>query len=559
MVKKTDKIPPAKRLRKKPEKETAGQKTKTKKQDKTITYNQEMNPRDRASCERAPSRATLAIAFIERYCKIPDGMYVGQPLILDQFQRKFFIDLLDNPHVTRQAILSAARKNAKTVTIACLVLVFLVGPEAKQNSQIVSGAMSKEQAALVFDACVKMIELNEKLKLAVKIVPTVKTLVGVRMNVKYRALSAEGKTAHGLSPVVVIYDELGQVVGPKSDFYDALKTSQGAHEHPLMIIISTQAQNDMDLLSILIDDAISSKDPKIICHLYTTPESYNILDEIGWHLSNPALGKFRSIDDVREQALQASRMPSAEATFRNLILNQRVTTSSPFVSKNTWYDCNAEPCPIEDCLEIYGGLDLSKRTALTALVLFGLSPDGFWNSYCWFWTPEIGLKDRAKTDRAPYDIWVDQGYINTTPGATIDYEFVAQEMAEIFSDIQITALGFDRWRMDILKKEMEKIGLDLPMVEWGQGFKDMSPALDAIEEKILNKIFRHGGNPVLTMCAANAKVITDPAGNRKVDKMKATGRNDGFVALAIAAGVAERKNEHQGDFDSFLNNPIRIG
>jgi phage terminase large subunit-like protein len=504
------------------------------------------------------TRAERAIKFVETYCKIPEGMFVGQPLVLDKFQRDFYYALFDGNRRIRRAIWSMARKNAKTVTIATLLLVFLVGPEARQNSQVVSGAMSREQAALVFNACTKMINMSPELSGLIKIIPSHKTLIGLPMNVEYKALSAEGKYAHGLSPLVVIVDELGQVVGPRSEFFSALETSQGAHNEPLMVVISTQAANDGDLLSILIDDALAQQDDPdstSICHLFTAPPGCDLMDESAWYAANPALGKFRSLEDVRQLAENAVRMPSSEPSFRNLILNQRVSTNSPFVSRTTWMESRGEPVRPEDCEELYGGLDLSGRTDLTAFVLIGLHK-GIWHVFVTFWTPEKGLHDRAHRDRAPYDTWVQQGFMQTTPGATVDYEFVVTEIGRICAGLNITAIGFDRWRIDILKKEMERAGLELPLVEWGQGFKDMAPALDALEGHLLNSSMRHGGHPVLTMCAANAMVIKDPAGNRKLDKMKTSGRIDGMQALAIAAGVADRMHDMQGNINDFLAAPL---
>jgi len=504
-----------------------------------------------------PSRSQDAIDFVEEFCKIPEGMFVGQKLVLDEFQKKFYRDLFNEKRKIRRAIWSMAKKNAKTTTIATLVLVYLVGPEAQQNSQIVSGAMSREQAALVFDICCKMIRLSPELSSLVRIIPSRKTLIGVPMNVTYVAVSAEAKTAQGKSPLVLILDELGQVRGPRSDFYDALHTAQGAHANPVEIIISTQAADDSDLLSILIDDAIASNDPATICHLYAAPDGCSLMDEKAWAAANPALGKFRSIDDVREQATQAVRMPSAEANFRNLILNQRISTNSPLIARSSWKACAGEPYPLEECSEIYAGIDLSTRTDLTALVLLGLHDETqTWNAYCHFWTPEQGLIDRAKRDRAPYDLWVQKGLIKTTPGAVVDYEWVAHEIADICAPHQLLAMAYDRWRIEILKKEFSKIGIELPLQEWGQGYKDMSPAIDAVENMILNKTLRHGGNAVLTMCAANAIAVRDPAGNRKLDKIKSTGRIDGFQALAQAAGIAERVHEPLGDLNAFISNPL---
>lgn len=485
------------------------------------------------------TRGERVIAFCEKYLRVPEGALVGQKIRLEEFQREFILAIYDNPHGTRRAYLSIARKNGKSAVIACILLAHLVGPEAKLNSQIVSGAMSRDQAGLVFNLAAKMVQLSPDISPLIRINPSGKKLTGLPLNVEYKALSAEAKTTHGLSPVLAILDEIGQIRGPQDDFIDAVTTSQGAHEAPLLIAISTQAANDADLLSVWIDDAISSNDPHIICRLYAAAADAELLDRKAWAAANPALGVFRSEKDVEEQAKQATRMPSMENTFRNLILNQRVSTVAPFVSRDVWKSCGAEALPFDSTTQVFGGLDLSGRTDLTSLVLIGRVA-GIWQVHAYFWTPEEGLRDRAKRDRAPYDVWVDQGHIRTTPGRSVDYEYVARDIAEICEDLNVHSIAYDRWRMDILKKELADMGVSaeaIPLVPYGQGYKDASPALDILEVELINARIAHGATPALTMCAANAVTEKDPAGNRKLTKQKATGRIDGMVALTMAFGA----------------------
>jgi len=237
-------------------------------------------------------------------------------------------------------------------------------------------------------------------------------------------------------------------------------------------------------------------------------------------------------------------MPSAENSARNLLLNQRVSTVCPFISPDVWKSCAGAVLPFGDS-PVWAGLDLSGRTDLTALVLIARIA-GVWHVQPHFWTPESGLSDRSKRDRAPYDVWAKQGYLHTTPGATVDYEYVAQDIAAILGELSTQSVAYDRWRIDLLKKEFEKIGADVPLIEYGQGYKDSSPAIDALEAELLNGRIAHGAHPVLTMCAVNAVITSDAAGNRKLDKHKATGRIDGAVALAMAFGVAGKQPENEG-------------
>jgi phage terminase large subunit-like protein len=179
-----------------------------------------------------------------------------EKLEVAEFMREDLIAIYDNPAGTRRAINSRARKNAKTVEAAMIVLLHLCGPEAKRNSQLFSTALSRDQAALLFSLAVKMIRLSPELYASIAVREAQKMLKCPELGTSYRAISAEASTAFGLSPAVVVHDELGLVRGPRSELYDALETAMSAQKHPLSIIISTQAERDSDLLSILIDDAL---------------------------------------------------------------------------------------------------------------------------------------------------------------------------------------------------------------------------------------------------------------------------------------------------------------
>lgn len=484
------------------------------------------------------TRGERVIAFIERYCRVPEGKKVGQPIRLDEFQTDFILDVYDNPAGTTEGILSMARKNGKTALIACLLLAHLIGPEARLNSQIVSGARSRDQASLVFNLACKMILLSPELTKLARIVPSGKRLIGLARNVEFRALSADGHTAHGLSPVLAILDELGQVRGPQDDFVEAIETASGAYDDAMRLIISTQAPTDADMLSVKIDDALRSKDPKIVVHLHAAEPGCDVLDPVAHKAANPALGTFRSQVELLAAAEKAARMPSAENGFRNLYLNQRVNRFSPFISPGVWAATNGETDDEAFRLgDVYGGLDLAETTDLAAFVLGALYL-ATWHYRAWFWKPAATLKDHAKRDRVPYELWADQGLIRTPPGNALDYEYIAHDLAEICDGVPLLKAGYDRFRFKTLEAQMAKAGLHLPFEPMGQGYVSMAPALDVAETDFLNGNVRHGGNPVLTMCAANAVVIKDPAGNRKLDKSKSTGRIDGLVALVMARGVA---------------------
>lgn len=517
-------------------------------------------------------RAEQVIKFIE-LLRVPSGEGQGGPMRLRPWQKQFIRDLYA-PHVdgnrrVRRAILSVARKNGKTAIIAAIALAHLIGPEAIKNGEIYSAANDREQAGQVFKFLRQLIDADEELSQVLDIVPSTKTVVCKQNGSFYRALSADAGTKHGLNPSVWIYDELAQ--SRNQELYEVMNTSQGARKEPLGIVISTQSPDPEHPLSKLIDDGLVANDATVLVHLYCADDEAEIMDEDAWRAANPALGDFRSVEDLSALAIQASRMPSMEASFRNLYLNQRVDQNSPLIPRSEW-----KACQTGDTLmlgeDIYLALDLSGVHDLTSLV--GISATvGEERAKAWHWKPHDFLFDHAKRDRAPYDLWAKDGWLETPPGRAIDYSYVASRIAEIREDYSIRGLAYDRWRIEQLLVEFQRIGVDafiegkdkpfdgaLRLVPWGQGYRDMSPAVEALEASFIHRRFKHDGNPVLAFCFANAIAISDASGNRKLDKSKTRFRIDGAVATAMAAGLKAREVEPEetGNLDDFVNNMITI-
>jgi phage terminase large subunit-like protein len=502
-------------------------------------------PPGRPATKHLAHRVTGAqiIKFIHDYCRVPEGKDVGKPIRLGPWQQAEIRRIYDNPAGTRRAILSFARKNGKTALAACLCLAHLCGPPAQYapNSQLFSAAQSRDQAALLFNLAAKIVRMSPDLAAVVQIRETTKELICEELGTRYRALSAEATTAFGLSPAFLVHDELGQVRGPRSALYEALETATGSHEAPLSIIISTQAPTDNDLLSILIDDALAGHDPHTVCKLYTAPIDLDPFSEETIRLANPAFGSFLNSKEVLAMARDAQRMPAREAEYRNLILNQRVEVSNPFIAPQVWKDCGGDVGSLENTL-VYAGLDLSETADLTAFVMVGKIGNK-WHVKPTFWLPQEGLYERAVADRVPYDLWAQQGWLQTTPGHSVSYEFVAKFLWTTFQHYHIGKLAFDRWNFKHLKPWLIRAGfseqkIQQHFVEFGQGMASMSPALRDLEQVLLERQVCHGNHPVLSMCVYNSVIVKDDAGNRKLSKKRSAGRIDGAIALLMAMGVA---------------------
>lgn len=498
--------------------------------------------------EWGSARAQRNIKWIEAFCYVPDGKDVGKPVRLRDWQRKEIHKIYGTP--TRRILLSFGRKNGKTAFSAFLLLLHLVGPESRINSQLNSAAQSKDQAALLYSLAAKIVRMSPDLSQYVICRDSVKHLFCQERGTIYRALAADASTTFGLSSVFTVHDELGQCKGPTNELYEALETSSGAHDEPLSVIISTQAPTDGDLLSILIDDALAGHDPKVKVSLYTASEDLDPFSEEAIKQANPAYGDFLNKDEVLDKAKAAKRMPSSESSYRNLHLNQRVEAEDPFVSKSVWNSNGGIPESFVG-RDVYGGLDLSATQDLTSLEL-GSYRENCWDINSTFWLPSEGISEKSKRDRVPYDMWANSGLIELTPGKSVEYEYVALKLRDVFDNCNVIAINFDRWNLKYLMPWLLKAGFNDDELErfipFGQGFASMSPALRALESLLLSNKIRHGNHPVLSMCAANARVQTDPAGNRKFTKSKSSGRIDGMVALAMAC--ASMPEEPDGTYVS---------
>lgn len=496
------------------------------------------------------TRPERVIAFLEDL-PITAGKLAGTTMKMRPWQRDFieavYAEDGEGRRPVRTAVLSMARKNGKTQLAAGLGLCHLCGPEAEPRGEVYSAALTRDQAAKLFQEMCAILaahpELDDRCNI-IRFNKQIEVLTGDGMGSIYAALSADAGSKMGLSPSFIVYDELGSA--PNRDLFDALDTATGARDNPLMVCISTQAAADHHVFSELIDygERVNSgdiDDPSFHLTLYAVPQDADPWSRDAWIAANPALADFRSLDDVERQAAQARLVPSKESAFRNLILNQRVSAVSRFIHKAEWDRCNAPPdLTALAGRECYGGLDLSGSRDLTAFVLAFPAEGRSFDIVCHFFMPEANIAERSNEDRVPYDLWAKQGHITLIPGSTIDPSYVAMVLANAAQKYALKTVAYDRWRIEDLKRELGLFGGNVPLEPFGQGFKDMSPAVDMLERCVAEQLLRHGGNPVLNMCAANAVITRDPAGSRKLDKSKATGRIDGLVALAMALQASGR-------------------
>lgn len=491
------------------------------------------------------TRAERVVAFIEDL-PVTKGFGAGDRVVLEPFQRDWLMAIYgdgdDGLRQVRTGLLSVARGNGKTVLCAGLALCHLVGPEAEPRGECYSAAATKEQSALIFAEMEATILATPWMAARLNVKSFHKEITDPQTGSIYRALASDGKSVHGLASSFVVCDELAQ--WKSREMFDVLRTSLGKREQPLLLVIGTQSPRAENVMSELVDYAgrIESgeiEDASFHGTVYAVPEELDAFDPANWKLANPALGKFRSEREMGEEARRAQRMPTFEPAFRNLYLNQRVDAEPKAINPAEWELCGGtfDPAALvgRPC---YAGLDLSSTRDLSALALYFPQDAGALILHAW--CPKENLADREETDRVPYRTWAKQGHIEATPGRAIDKRFIATRLAEARERYDLRGIAFDRWGMADLRSILNHDGIDLPLVDWGQGYRDQGPAVDAFEIAMLEGKLQHGMHPVLRWAAGNLVYEMDPAGARKPSKNRSIDRIDPVVAAIMAVGLASR-------------------
>lgn len=509
--------------------------------DKASTYNKDA--------------ADFAVSFIECLCHTK-GTWAGKPFELIDWQEKIIRDIFGTlkPNGYRQfntAYIEIPKKQGKS-ELAAAVSLLLCCADGEERAEVYGCAADRQQATIVFDVAADMVRMNPALKKRVKILASQKRIIYQPTNSFYQVLSADAYSKHGFNVSGVIFDELH--TQPNRKLYDVMTKGSGdARTQPLYFLITTAGTDTNSICYEVHQKALDimngrKYDPTFYPVIYGSKESDDWTDPSVWKKANPSLGITVSIDKVKAAFNSAKENPAEENTFRQLRLNQWVKQSVRWMPMDKWDAC-AFPVD-EQALEgrvCYGGLDLSSSTDITAFVLV-FPPEDESEGYTilpHFWIPEDNVNLRVRRDHVPYDIWKQQGYLETTEGNVIHYGYIEQFIDNLGKKYNIQEIAFDRWGAVQMVQNLE--GMGFTVVPFGQGFKDMSPTTKELMKLTLEKKIAHGGQPVLRWMMDNIYIRTDPAGNIKPDKAKSTEKIDGVVATIMALDRAIRNEGETGD------------
>lgn len=480
----------------------------------------------------------------------------------------------------RRAYVETGKGSGKSPLAAGVGLYGLLADDEAQ-AEVYAAATKKDQAMILFRDAHSMVDQSPWLGARIKVsgkLPNVWNLFHSKSRSFFKPIASDtGKAAghSGPRPHVALIDELHE--HPDGTIVEMLRAGFKGRWHPLILMITNSGASlesycrEQHTLSAQVAAGIV-EDDGLFAYAAACEAGYDPFVEADpaarmreWTKANPSLGAVFGLSYLEEQVKEARGLPSKESLVKRLNFCIWTQAYNPWVSFELWARNAGEPLPLEPSRPIYGGLDLSMKNDLTAYVLTQETntPEGRRVSvHPRFWAPQSKVDDDT-TDRVPYKAWVKAGHLTPTPGDVIDYDFVADQLAQDISRYPHLRVYFDRYKIDLMRAALERRGIaldwedeDCPLQMHGQGFKDMSPAIDYAEDTLIQGQYLHGGNPVLGWCVANAVVVKDPAELRKFDKAKATGRIDGAVALVMATRGLQTAG--RDDFDDFLSDMIEL-
>lgn len=496
------------------------------------------------------AEAEKAIKFFT-FLRHSKGKWAGQGFVLAPWQG-FIIGSLfgwkraDGKRRFRTAYNEVPRKNGKS-TLSAGIALRLAFFDGEPGAEVYCAATKRDQAKIVFDEAKRMRDKTPALK--ARIAAFVANLHISSTACKLEPLGADVDGMDGLNIHGAVVDELH--AHKTRAMVDVLETATGSREQPLVFYITTAGTDRHSVCwasheyGVKVLEGIV-EDDTLFVFITCADEGDDWGDPKTWAKANPNLGVSVHLDDLKRKAARAREIPSEQNAFRRLHCNEWTESISVWIPDDVWMR-GAEPVD-ETALRgraCFAGLDLAQTRDITALVLLFPDEAGGYDVVCRFWCPRDQIAERAKTDRAPYDVWVDQGFLIATEGNVTDLDFVEREVLDLAAEFELRKLAFDRYMaLQIITHLKDQLGEER-VIDFGQGFISMAAPTKELERLAVEGNLRHGGHPVLRWMNRNVMIRMDPAGNMKIDKGKSAEKVDGMVALVEALGVASLHSTEQ--------------
>lgn len=501
------------------------------------------------------ARGERPIEFMERFCCHSKGEWAGQPVVLELFQRAYvqalfgFVDRKTGLRQYRESFFLCGRKNGKTTLLSGIGLYMLTS-DGEGGAQIVNVATKRDQARLLFDEALNMVKQSPALSKHVKkrkydmlYKPSMST---------FQTLSSRSGTQDGLNIHLGIIDEVHAITDVNQ--YDVLRQAMGARRQPLLICITTAGTVRESVYDDLYRRACQAadgviEDPTFLPILYELDDRAEWEHPETWMKANPSLGSIKKLDDLAEEVETAKRDKTKLSALLTKQFNIRETSSSAWLS---FTDINStETFSLEDFRGAYiiGSCDLSRTTDLTcATILMMRKGDERKYVHQMYWLPHDRLEEHIKSDKIPYDRWMERGFLRLCQGNTIDYSDVTAWFLEVVQKYQFYPawVYYDSWSARYFVEEMESEGFT--MVPCIQGPKTLSIPMQLLGADLQKHLVVYNNNPMTKWCLSNVGVKEDRNGN--IVPIKNTSdkqRIDGAAALLDAyVGLYAHLQEYQG-------------
>ena len=494
-----------------------------------------------------------AQGFYADVLKLNGGDYEGKPFELLPWQ-KFVVGSLfgwqgvDGYRRFRVAYVETAKGSGKSPLAAGIGMKGLVA-DNEPRAEIYSAATKKDQAMILFRDAVAMVDQSPELSKRLQKSGTGErcwNLAYMAQGAFFRPISSDDGQS-GPRPHIGLIDELHE--HKTNTVVEMMRAGTKSRRQAMIFMITNAGHNRMGPCwgyheygaKVAAGDMQDDGFFPFVCALDEEDDPF--ADESCWPKANPSLqdADLPGYKYIREQVTEAKGMPSKEAIVRRLNFCQWTDAESPWISHEVWKGAERE-YDIESLRgrRAVAGLDLSSTTDLTGLVFLvePVAEGEPWKIVPYAWLPEVDLQRKADSDRVPWVQWRAEGLLDTTPGRAISKRVILQRLSGLCDFFEVMEVAYDRWRIEDLLSLASDDGITLPtMRPFGQGYKDMSPAVEQFERMLLNGELVHPGHKVLTYCIGNSVIEQDAAENRKLSKEKAVGRIDLAVAAVMAAGL----------------------
>lgn len=509
------------------------------------------------------ARANHFFEFSENFCRLSQGKKGFQLVELELWEKAFLgtiFGFIDDEGIRqyKEACLIVGKKNGKSL-VASLVGNYMLSADGEAGPEIVAVSTKKDQSKKIWLPAKQMVMQSPVLRKRIK--PLVASLYCETNFGEFKPLASDVDTMDGLNLHGVLMDEIHQWKNGKA-LYDIMADGTSAREQPLVLITSTAGTVREDIYDLKYDEYSkiiqgyqdgSYVDDRRIGFIYELDKREEWQDESCWQKANPGIGTIKNITDLREKVDRAKKNSNLVKNLLCKEFNIRETSEQAWLNFSTLV--NEATFDIKELKPRYciGGLDLSDTTDLTcATAIFQIQGDVNLYVEQMYWLPASKLEEHIKTDKVPYDIWLENGWIRICEGNRINYHDVIDwfEEMRVEKDAYFYKIGYDSWNAKYIVDELESIAGKQGTIPVIQGAKTFSSPMKAFESDLEAKKIIYNNNPILRWNLANAKKNVDRNDNWSLVKTTSpTKRIDGVASLLDAYIVFENNKE---DYQSMI-------